>query len=92
MLAPSREASGKTAKRFIVSRSDSAYGRGDCFGGADRPADRLLGISGCVQHLLAVFGAALSGAWVQMRTRRTRENASTFALVCSTSANSPPTG
>ena len=29
MLAPSREASGKTAYRFIVSRSDSAYGRGE---------------------------------------------------------------
>jgi len=32
MLAPSREASGKTAHRFIVSRSDSAYGRGALFG------------------------------------------------------------
>jgi len=29
MLAPSREASWKTAHRFIVSRSDSAYGRGE---------------------------------------------------------------
>ena len=28
MLAPSREASWKTAHRFIVSRFDSAYGRG----------------------------------------------------------------
>jgi len=29
MLAPLREASGKTAYRFIVSRSDSAYGCGE---------------------------------------------------------------
>src|SRR5712691_6768581 len=29
MLAPSREASWKTAYRFIVSRSDSAYGGGE---------------------------------------------------------------
>jgi hypothetical protein len=29
MLAPSREASRKTTYRFIASRSDSAYGRGE---------------------------------------------------------------
>jgi len=29
MLAPSREASWKIVYRFILSRSDSAYGRGE---------------------------------------------------------------
>src|SRR6185295_900242 len=37
MLAPLREASRKTTHRFIVSRSDSAYGRGELFVG--RSAD-----------------------------------------------------
>ena len=74
MLAPSREASGKTVHRFIVSRSDSAYGRGELFWGAPLIGRRIGFLeSRCVQHLLAVFGAALSGAWVRIRHRQGRE-------------------
>src|SRR5262249_30104296 len=49
-------------------------------------------ISRGVDHLLAVFGAALSGAWLQTRTRWTHTNVSSFALVCSGLGNSPSTG
>src|SRR5262245_3261494 len=40
-------------------------------------------ISRCIYRLLAVFGAALSGAWLWTRTRWTRKNVSSFAIVCS---------
>jgi hypothetical protein len=41
MLARSREAPGKTAHRFIVSRSDSAYGRGELFVGRSAHPRRI---------------------------------------------------
>ena len=57
MLAPSREASWKTAHRHIVSRSDSAYGGGKLSVGRSTDPRR---VTEARNHRFGTHGLALS--------------------------------